>query len=190
MQQALEKGHDAKYKVVGKDMKLSFTTSGKVIPSMKLNLLQFKWHRTGSSMSCRNVSVGSQLRGVISRRDGSWLQLRGKWEGTAGLCPQMKGFLAEWSSWSINTLQRPALLPAWVCSVLKREQLTPPLFTDKAVVERALGSQKNLSLRHQRQKAIPEEPRIKKPRRQKLASRTETRLQLHQAAHSDQGWIS
>lgn len=96
-------------------------------------------------MSCRNVSTGSQMRGVSSRRDGSWLPLRGKWEGTAGLCPQMKGFLAERSSWSINTLQRPALLPAWVCSVLKREQLTPPLFTDKAVVERALNSQKSLS---------------------------------------------
>lgn len=134
----------------------------------------------GSSVFCRNVSTGSQLRGVNSRRDGSWLPLRGKWEGMASLCPQMKGFLAEWSSWSINTLQRPALLPAWVCSVLKREQLTPPLFTDKAVVERALSSQKSPSPKASERKAIPGDPWTKKPRRQKLASETETRPQLHQ----------
>lgn len=36
MQQTLEKCYNAKYKVAGKDMKLSLTTSGKVIPSMKL----------------------------------------------------------------------------------------------------------------------------------------------------------
>lgn len=109
----------------------------------------------GNSVSCRNVSMGSQLRGVNSRRDGSWLPFRRKWEGMASLCPQMKGFLAEWSSWSINTLQRPVLLPAWVCSVLKREQLTPPLFTDKAVVERALSSQRSLSPKASEEESHP-----------------------------------
>lgn len=37
--------------------------------------------------------------------------------------------------------------PSMGLSVLKREKLTPPLFTGKAVVERALGSQKSLSIK-------------------------------------------
>lgn len=39
MQQALEKSYGAKYKVAGEDIKLSFTTSGKAILSMKQNLV-------------------------------------------------------------------------------------------------------------------------------------------------------